>query len=253
MTMRTTSLPSEIREPSTDTGGRGPDVRPPSGSGWGGDESRRPPEGNPRLRRRLLRARIGLGAAAVGITMFFLALTSAYLVRQGSGPVLDRYGQEIGAWKPLELPGILWLNTALLLVSSVTAELARRQMFHEPALMQEWLGMGSPTRRWALPWLGITLVLGLGFLAGQSLAWVEMNIRGWFIKTNPSSSFFFLLTGVHAAHLLGGLIGLTWAAAATALGRPMESRQIATDISTWYWHLMGALWLGVVALMYFAK
>jgi cytochrome c oxidase subunit 3 len=200
-----------------------------------------------------LRARIGLGAGAVGIGIFFLARASAYLVRQGSGPTLDRYGHEVGGWKPLELPQILWLNTALLLVSSVTAELARRQMFHEPALMQEWLGMGRPTQRRTLPWIGITLVLGLGFLAGQYAAWMQMNFMGWYVKTNPSSSFFFILTGAHAAHLIGGLTALTWAALATALGRPMETRQVATDISAWYWHYMGLLWIGILSLMYFAK
>ncbi len=250
--MSNVAITNEVQEPKIDGGGRGPDVRPPGGGG-GGDESRRQPEGNPRLRRRLLRARVGLGAGAVGIMIFFLALASAYLVRQGGGKMDATTGEFIHDWRPLALPTILWLNTVLLIVSSVTAELARRQMFHEPALTEEWLGMGRPTRRRALPWLGITLVLGIGFLAGQYEAWKQLNFAGWFVKTNPSSSFFFLLTGAHALHLLGGLIALTWAAAATAMGRPMESRQVATDISAWYWHFMGALWLGIVALMYFAK
>ncbi|MEO6120344.1 MAG: cytochrome c oxidase subunit 3, partial [Terriglobales bacterium] len=118
---------------------------------------------------------------------------------------------------------------------------------------EEWLGLGSPTRRRALPWLGITLVLGIGFLFGQYEAWKQLNFEGWFIKTNPSSSFFFILTGTHALHLVGGLIALAWASAATALARPMESLQVATDISAWYWHFMGVLWLGVVGLMYFAR
>ena len=151
------------------------------------------------------------------------------------------------------LPRILWLNTFILLISSATAELARRQLFDEPALTEEWLGLGRPTRRRALPWQGITLILGIGFLVGQYLAWRQLNFAGWLVKTNPSSSFFFILTGAHAVHLLGGLIALTWAALATALARPMESRQVATDISAWYWHYMGLLWLGILGLMYFAK
>jgi len=200
-----------------------------------------------------LRARVGLGAGATGIMIFFLAIASAYIVRQGSGPVLDHYGKETGGWKSLALPQILWLNTLLLLVSSVTAELAGRQLFHEPSLAEEWLGLGRPTRRRALPWLGITLILGFGFLAGQYLAWLELNIQGWLLKTNPSSSFFFILTGAHAVHLVGGLIALTLAALATARGRPMESRQVATDISVWYWHFMGVVWLGILTLLYLAK
>ncbi|HUR37621.1 MAG TPA: cytochrome c oxidase subunit 3, partial [Terriglobales bacterium] len=136
---------------------------------------------------------------------------------------------------------------------SVTVELARRQMFHEPALTEEWLGLGRPTQRRALPWMGITLVLGIAFLVGQYMAWLQLNFEGWSVQKNPSSSFFFILTGAHAIHLLGGLIALTWASLATALARPMESRQLATDISGWYWHFMGLLWIGIVALLYFAK
>jgi cytochrome c oxidase subunit III len=238
-------------EPQPSLGGGGADRLPPP-PGYDGDE-RRKPEGNPRLRRRLLRARVGLGAGAVGISIFFLAIASAYLVRQGTPAGTDRFGNPIGEWKTLVLPQIIWLNTLLLLVSSFTVELARRQMFHEPALMQEWLGIGRPTQRRALPWMGITLILGFAFLGGQYLAWMQMNILGWFVQTNPSSAFFFILTGAHALHLLGGLIALGWAAFSTARGRPMESRQVATDISAWYWHLMGGIWLGIVGLMYFAQ
>jgi cytochrome c oxidase subunit III len=247
--MRNTAMPSEVHEPGTDIGGRGPGVRPPDGLG-GGDPQRQP-EGNPRLRRRLQRARIGLGAGATGISIFFLALASAYVVRQGGGRLVE--GEFVTDWRPLTLPSIVWLNTVILLVSSVTAELARRQMFHEPTLTEEWLGLGRPTKRRALPWMGVTLVLGIGFLVGQYSAWQQLNFEGWFLQKNPSSSFFFMLTGAHAVHLIGGLIGLGWASACTVLLRPMESRQVATDISVWYWHLMGVIWLGLLGLMYFAK
>jgi cytochrome c oxidase subunit III len=240
--MHKTANPHEVESPKVDIGGGGTNVRPPRG-GDGGDDSRRQPEGNPRLRRRLLRARVGLAAGATGITIFFLALASAYIVRQGGGKMDPASGEFISDWRPIVLPSILWLNTAILFISSVTVELARRQMFHEPALLEEWLGMGRPTQRRALPWMGITLVLGIGFLIGQYVAWQQLNIEGWLMKTNPSSSFFFILTGMHALHLVGGLIALTWASAATALARPMESRQLATDISAWYWHFM----------VYFAK
>ncbi|HUS19028.1 MAG TPA: cytochrome c oxidase subunit 3 [Terriglobales bacterium] len=250
--MRTTAISNQVEEPRVNVGGGGTNLRPPRG-GDGGDEPRRQPEGNPRLRKRLMRARVGLGAGATGITIFFLALASAYIVRQGGGKMDPATGEFINDWKPLVLPGILWLNTAILFVSSVTAELARRQMFHEPALLEEWLGLGRPTQRGALPWMGITLILGIGFLIGQYMAWQQLNIEGWLMKTNPSSSFFFILTGAHALHLLGGLIALSWASVATALAKPMESRQLATDISAWYWHFMGLLWLGILGLMYFAK
>lgn len=240
---------TEILEPRSDLGGRGPEGRPPAGDG-GGDDWSGLPQGRRGPRDRLYRYRTGVGLGVVGIFMFFIALTSAYLVRQGSGK-MDATGEIIHDWKPILIPGILWINTALLALSSLSAELARRQLFSEALIVPEWLGMGTPTRQKSLPWLGITLLLGIGFLIGQLLAWKSLHAQGVFIATNPSSSFFFILTGAHAVHLFGGLIALLWASLAAVLARPLESRRIVTDAGTWYWHSMGLLWLCIFALLHF--
>ena len=103
------------------------------------------------------------------------------------------------------------------------------------------------------PWLGITVLLGFAFLAGQFLAWNEMHTRGFYVNTNPSSSFAFLLTIAHAVHLGGGVIALLWAGSSSLLKRPLEARRIAVDITAWYWHFMAVLWIYIFALLGFAK
>jgi cytochrome c oxidase subunit 3 len=105
----------------------------------------------------------------------------------------------------------------------------------------------------SFPWLGITVLLGFGFLIGQWLAWGELHNRGFYVNTNPSSSFAFLLTITHAVHLTGGIIALLWAASSSLLHKPVESRRIVVDITAWYWHFMAVLWLYIFALLTFAR
>ena len=105
----------------------------------------------------------------------------------------------------------------------------------------------------SFPWLGITVLLGMGFLAGQWLAWGELHTRGFYVSTNPSSSFAFLLTITHAVHLTGGMIALLWAASASLLHKPVETRRIVVDITAWYWHFMAVLWIYIFALLGFAR
>ena len=232
-------------------GGRGPS--PPRPTSSGGDDWQSRPPGRRGPRERLKRFRVGVSLALISIFILFVGLTSAYVLRQSGGTLDTTTGVFTRDWKPVQIPQILWLNTVLLLLSSLTIEFARRQVFREPLVMEEWLGLGKPTRRASLPWLGLTLILGLGFLAGQYVAWRQLNAQGIFLATNPSSSFFFILTGAHAVHLTGGIIVLLWAAIANLTSRPLESRQIATDSGAWYWHAMGVLWLYIFALFLFVK
>jgi cytochrome c oxidase subunit 3 len=100
--------------------------------------------------------------------------------------------------------------------------------------------------------LPITVVLGLGFLAGQLLAWRELERRGFLLGSGPSSSFFYVLTGTHALHLFGGLLALLYALAAVFRSRALERRRIVVDVTAWYWHFMAVLWLYIFALLRFA-
>jgi cytochrome c oxidase subunit 3 len=215
------------------------------GDGGGAPAPRGRPGGDPRLRRY----RIGLAFAVLSIAMLFTALTSAYVYRQGSSRYDEITRSYVSDWRPMVIPQILWLNTFLLLLSSVTVEFSRRQIFREPAATEEWLGLGAPARRAALPWMGISLILGIAFLIGQSLAWRQLWLQGAFASTDPGSAFFYLLTGTHAVHLFGGICAFLWSLLAGLLHRPLRSRQIALDIAAWYWHAMGLLWLYLFALM----
>ncbi|MCU1311246.1 MAG: cytochrome c oxidase, subunit [Candidatus Angelobacter sp.] len=241
----------DTTEAAPKLGGHGPSF-PPS-TGRGGDDWDNRPHGRRGPRDRLNRYRLGIGLAVLSIFILFIALTSAYIVRQGTGHVDTNTSEFVTDWKPMVIPGILWINTILLIMSSLSMEMARRQVFREPLVTEEWLGLGTPTRKASLPWLGVTFLLGIGFLIGQFVAWQQLHAQGIFLASNPSSSFFFLLTGTHALHLVGGVLALAWASLAGILAKPLESRQIATDVSAWYWHAMGLLWIYIFVLFHFVR
>jgi cytochrome c oxidase subunit 3 len=224
---------------------------PPIGGGDGG----RSGNGGPDYGARLRRARLGLICAIGTVCMVFIALTSAYIVRQGIPSFDDASNSYVHDWGIVQLPWLLLgINTALLLVSSVTMEFARRDAARRAALAPVSSIPGvSLGRERSFPWLGITVLLGFGFLAGQWLAWGELHDRGFFVNTNPNSSFVFLLTIAHAVHLTGGMIALLWAGSSSLLGKPVEARRIAVDITAWYWHFMAVLWIYIFALLGFAR
>lgn len=202
------------------------------------------PIGDIGIDARLRRARLGLGCAIATVCMVFISLTSAYVVRQGLPTFDGASNSYVRDWGRTDLPWqLLGINTALLLLSSITMEFARRKAARQAALGNEK----------SFPWLGITVLLGFGFLAGQWLAWGALHDSGFYVNTNPSSSFAFLLTITHAIHLGGGMIALLWAASASLLHKPVEARRIVVDITAWYWHFMAVLWLYIFALLGFAR
>jgi len=221
----------------------------------GGGDGRGPDPGSPDYRTRLRRARLGLAVALVPISMLFVSFTSAYIVRRGL-PTLDpNTNALVRDWLPVQLPTVLFLiNTGILLLSSGTLELARRKLERESALAPvrsiPGVSLGSESK---IPWLALTIVLGLCFLAGQWIAWKSLAMGGFYLATFPSSSFVYLLTGGHALHLLGGITALALAGAATALHRPVDSRRIVLDVTAWYWHFMALLWIYILALLEFAR
>ncbi len=187
--------------------------------------------------------------------MVFISLTSAYIFRRGLPTFDGSLNAYVRDWGSVDLPWLLLvINTAILLISSVTMEFARRKAALRAALapVESIPGVSLGKER-NVPWLGITVALGISFLAGQWLAWQEMHNRGFYLDTNPSSSFAFLLTIAHAVHLAGGMIAMLWAASASLLHKPVEARRIAVDITAWYWHFMAVLWLYIFALLGFAR
>jgi len=210
--------------------------------------------GRPDYRTRLRRARLGLFVAATPIFMLFISFTSAYIVRQGLPTFDPRTNSLVRDWIPVRLPSILLLNTCVLLLSSVGMELARRQTKKEAAVASAAANPAvSPTEAPGLPWLSMTLVLGLLFLFGQWTAWRQLAANGLRVATTPSSSFIYLLTGAHAIHLIGGVIALFVACVASLLHRPVTTRSIVVDITAWYWHFMAVLWVYILCLLKFTS
>jgi len=239
--MASFSTTATIIEPeiSRDDHGTPPPIRD------GGDYGR---PGSPDYGTRLRRARLGLFVALIPVVMLFVSFTSAYVVRQGL-PTLDpRTNNLTRDWIPVALPRLLLLNTFVLLVSSVSMELARRQI--RARAMMETASAGTQIE---IPWLGMTVILGLAFLFGQWMAWKQLAANGFYVSTTPSSSFIYLLTGAHGAHLLGGIVALFIAGVASLLHRSLKTRSIVVDVTAWYWHFMAVLWVYIFWLMKVAR
>jgi cytochrome c oxidase subunit 3 len=230
-------------------GGRRPPTDKQTGGGgdpenWGGRRGRKSP------RERLDRYRLGLFFGLSAVFMFFVAIVSVFFVSQNSYHV-DANARYINEWLPTAIPPILWLNTAVLLLSSLTIEIARRHMFTEMHVMDEWLGLGKPTSRRAMPWVALTFVLGCLFLAGQMAAWHQLGTERVHFDTSPSSHSFYLITGIHGLHLVLGVLAVLGAFIGLFVSRQIENRQIFVDLAAWYWHSMGVLWVGLFALLVF--
>ena len=239
-------------KPGQGGGGRGPTDYWHGGSGGGG---RGGDDDQPSYRERLRRYRMLIAFGLTSVVMIFVSFTTAYVVRK-AGAIWDPARNEyVSDWVPTNLPvAILLANTVVLLVSSVTLEVARRRAAEDAVLapIANIPGIRVSENR-SLPWVWATIVLGLMFLCGQYLAWHQLRLNHINIETNVSSSFFFILTGVHAVHLMGGVLALLYAGMTSWLMRPPETRRIVVDVTAWYWHFMGVLWIYVFALLYFAR
>lgn len=215
-------MPTEVLDES-EIGARPGGGRPESRcSSPGGDDQ---PGGGPSGEVLGDPARFGVWAFMGTVSMLFIGFTSAYLVRKTGAD-----------WRPLAPPPILWANTLVLLASSASLERARRLF-----------------RAWDLPaarkWIGATGVLGGLFVAGQVGAWRSLAAQGIYLASNPHSSFFYLLTGLHALHLLGGL---AWFGAVVARLRRMAYAPGEDGLGLFanYWHFLALLWLYLFFLLF---
>lgn len=217
-----------------DTGGPGP--------GGNGGEGREPGKSQVHY--------TGMFFALAAIGMLFVALTSAYVVRQGLDP----------AWKPVRMPAILWFNTFALITSSFTLKKARWALTR--VRVSTLSGGGATAALYG--WLTLTLVLGFIFLCGQLVAWRRLSLEGLYLSTSPHSSFFYLLSGLHGLHLLGGIAAILWLdliiwrdhgfpiqRGLNWLGKlelPVLRRKV--EATALYWHSMGALWVSLLLFLF---
>ena len=218
-----------------ESGKPGPGGRDPLGSKPGGASEDWPPGWTPEDATEPEKYRIGMWVALASILMLFIALTSAYIVR--GVPAL---GGGTNDWVPIEMPRVLWLNTLVLIISSVSMELARRTL-----KKNDYGGFKL--------WISLTTLFGVVFLAGQVLAWRQLAGQGVFINSHPHSSFFYLLTSLHGLHLLGGVIALTYVMVAAFRMRIGFRRRAAVGVTAIYWHFMDVLWIYLFGLLFFFR
>lgn len=175
--------------------------------------------------------RIGMWVALAGVMMMFTALTSAYIVRAAGA----------SDWTPIAIPPFLWISTGLIVISSVTFELARKGLKRND---QQAYGR----------MLLITVLFGLGFLGAQLLAWRQLVSQGVYLSSNPHSAFFYLLTALHALHLLGGILALDYLLLHAWRKRAVEQigarRSAAAGAVAIYWHFMAGLWIYLFLLLF---
>jgi len=210
---------NELTTISRDTGSGGGG----NASGAGGDG----PDGGESDRVRDRISVTGVSILLAAVLMLFMALVSALVVRKGAS----------NDWTALIIPRILWLNTAILIASSVTLVRSRKSLATNDL---------EGFRHW---WI-VTTILGVLFLAGQVIAWRQLLGEGVYLATNPSSSFFYVFTAAHGLHLLGGVIALFY----VAMQRVKRRRQLAvTEAASMYWHVMDGLWVFIFLLFYLGR
>jgi cytochrome c oxidase subunit 3 len=155
----------------------------------------------------------------VTIVMLFASLTSAYLVRQASGD-----------WLRFDLPPVFRITTAIILLSSLTLQLAYRSAKNNNLSNIK-------------TFLVLTMILGILFLTGQYYSWIQLVRQNVFFVGNPAGSFIYVLTGLHAAHIVSGLIFLFIMLVRSFNYKVHSRRLMAMEMCTTYWHFLGGLWI----------
>ncbi len=170
---------------------------------------------------------IGLRVFLGVVTVLFTLLVVSYFGRMAYAD-----------WRALPEPWLLWLNTGLLIASSVAFQAAlvasrRGQIVR----VRDGLATGG--------------FFALAFLVGQLLAWQQLVALGYFAQANPANAFFYVITGLHALHLLGGLVAWGRTSAKLWRGVGLAQLRLSVELCTVYWHFLLLIWLALFALLIF--
>ncbi|HEX2726908.1 MAG TPA: cytochrome c oxidase subunit 3 [Beijerinckiaceae bacterium] len=170
-------------------------------------------------------AKVGLGVLLASLGALFGLFISAYVMRMG-----------FADWRPVPKPTLLWINTGMLMLSSAALQWARGAADRkDPASVRT----------------GVLAAAGaaLAFVAGQLLAWQQLSGSGYFVASNPASSFFYLITGLHGLHLLGGLVALGLVTARAWRGGEPGKLPLSLDLCSMYWDFLLLIWLVLFGLL----
>lgn len=174
------------------------------------------------------RAYLATWALLTAIIMLFAGLSSAYIVLRG-----------VPEWQNITVPSLVWANTLVLLASSVAIEFAR-------------LAIRKDHTAGVRQWLSVSGILGFSFLVGQLMVWRQLVKAGVYLSTTLHSSFFYLLTGAHALHLAGGLVGLIVVLTKAFTNKLTANNHEPLKVWALYWHFMDAVWLYCFLLLLLA-
>ena len=231
------STGSTSRRPTTAPGNRG--NGPNDDGGDGGDDGYgkigKPEPEVPNSADSLNKSRILMWFLLLVVLMTFGGLIGAYVVISTNAAL---------EWRPFDLPVQVWVSTVLILLSSLTFDLGRRSLEGRRFL-------------WSKRWFLVTTVLGASFISSQLLAWMALVNRGLYMSGNPYAGFFYILTAVHAVHVIGGICALgytllrTWAPSVSE--RDHQKKVTDATVTGWYWHTMDVLWLVLLFLLGFWK
>lgn len=238
MNIGTADIIDEKEEPkklrSSFTGGSGPGSSRRNNGGGGSDGSEDDNDGEPTAFRPE-KARILTGFLMLVVLMTFGGMIGAYVVIATN---------KAAEWQPFALPIQVWISTVIIILSSISYIISER-------------ATSANDQPRAKKWMIVTTVLGAFFISSQMLAWIELTRRGLYMEGNPYAGFFYILTAVHAVHVIGGIAALS-----SILLRSWYPTRSETDVLRrislakvvgWYWHFMGLLWLVLLFMLGFWK
>ncbi|MCZ6503334.1 MAG: cytochrome c oxidase subunit 3 [Gammaproteobacteria bacterium] len=170
-------------------------------------------------------AKTGLIVFLAVVTSMFSLFISAYFMRM-----------ELNDWRPLDEPGLLWFNTLLLILGSLSIHKCARS-----AANQDANGVKVT--------LLATGIFTGAFVAGQLIAWQQLNEAGYALRSNPANAFFYLFTGIHGLHLLGGLWVWSRTSIRVLAGVELEQIKLSVELCRNYWHFLLVVWIVIFALL----
>lgn len=201
------------------------------GGGGGGDNRQNEDKFEEKQEFKPDKYRVGMGLILLIVLMTFGGLIGSYVVL-ATNQALE--------WKPFSLPFQIWVSTGLIILSSVDYELAKNSLL-------------AGNQQKARVWFFITGVLGAVFIASQILAWISLVNQGYYAQGNPYAGLFYILTAVHAVHVIGGIISLGFIILKTQIhtddAEELLKRQWFARVVGWYWHFIGVLWLILFLLL----
>lgn len=194
---------------------------PPAPPGGHGDGSSEPGASS----FPISKGQIGLWILLTAVIMLFAGLSSAYIVLRG-----------VPTWQGIELPSLLWPNTAILFLSSIAIDISRRAIRrNDIQSMKRWLALGG--------------ILGVAFLVGQLAAWRQLVNAGVYVPSTLQSGFFYILTGLHGLHLFGGVVAIGYVMVQALKERLTALNYEPLKLCALFWHVMDALWIYLFVLL----